>query len=110
MSTPEGTIKRKLRAFIDKAGGFWSNIYQDGIHGKTGDPDIVMCYKGRYVALECKSSDGRLTEDQKRRKKQILKAGGIFISPRSVEDLKKCMKEIDEMIENDDDGRHKEQS
>ena len=110
MSTPEGTMKKRLRAFIDKHKGFWSNIHQDGIHGKTGDPDMVMCYRGRYVALECKSSVGTLSEIQKHRREQILAAGGRYEVARTNEDVERCMREIDEEIENDNNGRHQEQS
>ena len=86
MSQPEAEIKRKIKRCIEDAGGYWCAI-KGGIHAKPGDPDLVVCYLGRFIAIEAKSSSGSLSEVQKTRARQITDAGGLHITARSVDDV-----------------------
>lgn len=95
MATPEGRLKGDIRRFLTDSGAFWSNV-QGGPGSKPGDPDIVVCYKGLYIGLEAKSSDGRQSPIQKVREKEILASGGIYKIVRSVEDVKEILRELDE--------------
>lgn len=55
-----------------------------------GVPDILVCYKGRFISIECKSPSGRLTELQRYNSEQIRLAGGYAItaySPADVQDF-----------------------
>ena len=42
---------------------FWKE--HGGPYGTSGIPDIIVCYKGRFIGMECKLPGGRLTELQK---------------------------------------------
>ena len=85
--TTEARIKKDLRLYLTGIGAFWSNI-QGGPGSKPGDPDMVVCYKGRYIGIEAKTKDGRQSEIQKVREKEIINAGGQYWVVRSVDDLK----------------------
>lgn len=77
--TPEKRVKKlvvnQLKAlkdcyyFYPVTGGF----------GKSGVPDIVGCYKGRFFALECKAGKNRPTPLQELNLSQIRNAGGAAL-------------------------------
>ena len=66
-----------------------------GPYGCAGIPDIICCYKGRFLGLECKLPGGRLTELQKRAIEKINRAGGIACRVESVEDAKRVIERVD---------------
>lgn len=92
MPTPEQVIKKDIKAYISRIGGFWS-VIQGGPFSKPGDPDIVCCINGHYVGIEAKTKTGRATELQLQRGREIEKAGGIFILARSVGDVEHGLRE-----------------
>lgn len=92
ITTPEQAIKRDLKRAIELRGGFWSCV-QGGVGSKPGDPDIVACIKGRYIGIEAKTPEGRLSDVQKHRRDQILQAGGLYATIRSVEALTRFLDE-----------------
>lgn len=94
MSTEESRIKTEIRKYLNGIGAFWSNV-QGGPGSKPGDPDIVVCYKGRYIGLEAKTLTGKQSPIQKIRMGEIRDAGGIYEIVRSVEDVKRVMEKIE---------------
>ena len=67
-----------------------------GLYGTSGIPDIVCCYKGRFLGFEAKLPGGRLTELQKRAIDRINRAGGIARRVESMEDVKAVIAQADE--------------
>ena len=55
--------------------------------GKIGAPDIICCWRGRFIGIEVKSSKGRQTEAQKEAQKKIESAGGLYLIVRDLKDL-----------------------
>jgi penicillin-binding protein-related factor A (putative recombinase) len=51
-----------------------------------GAPDIVCILKGRFIGLEVKTPKGKLSDDQGEFHRQILKAGGIVFTVRSLDE------------------------
>lgn len=66
----------------------------------NGCPDILICYRGRFLAVELKRPDGKGTTKplQKLRIRQIKAAGGHAISTHKLERVKKLIKEVDDEI------------
>ena len=104
--TPEQRIKNEIKRFITAQKGFWS-VIQGGPYSKPGDPDIVCCIKGLYVAIEAKTINGRLSDMQILRGKEIERAGGIWIVARSVGDVESEFRRRG-LIENGDQSRVEE--
>ena len=100
MTTPEGRLKKEIKALLDERGAFWSLI-PGGSYAKTGDPDIVVCYKGRYVGIEAKTPVGMQSQWQRLREEQIKAAGGVYILARSTDDVRAMLDEIDWRLENE---------
>lgn len=59
-----------------------------GMYGTAGLPDIICCFKGRFVAFEVKTPSGRLTKLQEATMRKIRDAKGEAFKLTSVEDVR----------------------
>ncbi len=92
----ERDIVAAIKKYLASLGGdvfFWKE--HGGPYGTSGIPDIICCYKGRFLGLEAKLPGGRLTELQKRALNRINAAGGIARRVESVEDVKAVIAQAD---------------
>ena len=55
--------------------------------GHPGDPDIEICHKGRFIAVELKSDTGSKTQAQKEFQSDFEAAGGRYVLARTLEDV-----------------------
>lgn len=53
----------------------------------AGIPDIVGCYRGRFIAFEVKTDVGRVSKLQEYTIRQIVAAGGMTSVVRSIADV-----------------------
>lgn len=95
MRQNESRIKTRIKAEFEARGAYCAPI-PEGTYGKPGDPDMVVCYKGRFIGAEGKTPEGCLRDVQKLRRSQIEAAGGIYAVVRSEEDARRVMDAIDE--------------
>lgn len=84
----ESAIKRDIKRWLVSRGYYWSSLDAGTVGHRMGDPDIVACIGGRYVAIEVKTLTGRLSPRQREVRELILDSGGIFCVARSVEDVR----------------------
>lgn len=56
-----------------------------------GTPDFLVCYKGRFIALECKVGNNEPTIEQMNCLTAIHKAGGTCEVIRCLQDVKKLL-------------------
>lgn len=87
------TIKRYLASLGSDVFYFKEH---GGPYGTAGVPDIICCYKGRFLGLEAKLPGGKLSELQRRAISKILRAGGLAGRVESVEDVKAFIYLVDE--------------
>lgn len=71
--------RQNTGAFVDSKNHFYR-------FGSKGSPDIVCIIGGRYVGLEVKTPKGKLSPDQAEFHRQIIKAGGIVFTVRSLDE------------------------
>ncbi len=76
-------------------GGVWVNVHGGSPYMNAGLPDIIGCYKGRFVAFEVKRPGGRLTALQSRWLQKIRDVGGIAEVVYSREQVIFILNEID---------------
>ena len=50
-----------------------------GGYGRSGIPDIIACYKGYFIAIECKAGFNKTTLLQDKELAAIATAGGITL-------------------------------
>lgn len=92
----ERDIVAAVKAYLTSLGKnvfFWKE--HGGLYGTSGIPDIIICYKGRFIGMECKLPGGHLTELQKRALKKISVAGGYAYRVESADDAKKIIEKVD---------------
>ena len=73
--TPEGKVKSKCVDILKKYGAYYFFPAQNG-YGRAGVPDIIACYRGHFLAIECKAGFNKPTALQEREMAAIQKAGG----------------------------------
>ena len=92
----ERDLVAAIKKYLISLGGdifFWKE--HGGPYGTSGIPDIICCYKGRFLGLEAKLPGGKLTELQKRTLDKINAAGGIAHRVESVDDVKAIIAQAD---------------
>lgn len=57
-------------------------------------PDIICCYRGKFVAFEVKTETCKTTALQESVINKIQKCGGKAVVIRSVEDVKALLEEM----------------
>jgi Holliday junction resolvase len=95
-STPEKKVKLKVRAILDWDKDIYYFTPMTGGYGRSGVPDIVGCYKGRFFAIECKAGKGTTTALQDKNIKEIKKAGGqvIVVNENNLEEVRLMLSEM----------------
>ena len=92
----EREIVAAIKKYLSSLGSdvfFWKE--HGSVYGTNGVPDIICCYKGQFIGLECKLPGGRLTALQKRTIEKINRAGGVACRVESVEDVKRVIERVD---------------
>ena len=67
-----------------------------GQYGTAGIPDIIVCHRGHFNALEAKVGKNTPTKLQTVTIEQIRKAGGTAAVVRSVADVKTIISELED--------------
>ncbi len=62
-----------------------------------GEPDLIACYKGHYLAFETKSKGNNPTPLQEYKLSEIRKAGGIAIPTYSLQEVEEVLNELSEI-------------
>ena len=73
--TPESKVKEKVVKILKEHGVYYFFPATHG-YGRSGVPDIICCYKGQFVAIECKAGNNKPTALQQRELKNIMTSGG----------------------------------
>jgi Holliday junction resolvase len=76
--TPERKVKQQVVALLKEAGAYYFFPSANGL-GRSGIPDIIACYEGRFIAIECKAGKGTTTALQERELKRIRETHGIAL-------------------------------
>lgn len=90
--TPEKKVKTQVKKQLDEMGIYHFSPYQAGM-GRAGIPDIIGCYRGLFVAIECKAGKGKTTALQEREINAIRTAKGLafVINEENVDQLKELL-------------------
>jgi Holliday junction resolvase len=74
-TTPEGKVKAKVKRILDNHKVYHFSPPGMGL-GRAGIPDIIACFNGKFIAIECKAGKGQPTLLQSRELGRIDMAGG----------------------------------
>ena len=90
--TPEGKVKDACVALLQRYGAYYF-FPATGGYGRSGIPDIVACYNGRFIGIECKAGDNKPTALQEREMAAIRAARGstLVIRETNIGELEKWL-------------------
>ncbi len=91
----EKNFETKLKNYLI-AQGAWVLKTWGGGYQRSGIPDLIVCYKGKFLGLELKSEGCKPTMLQLYELDQIQKAGGIgtVLKPSDFEEFKEFLKKL----------------
>jgi len=92
--TPEAKVKRKVVAQLKSLSAYYFYPVTGG-YGRSGVPDIVGCYNGRFFAIECKAGKNKPTPLQQKNIDEITSAhGSVWVANElNADDTAKILKE-----------------
>jgi Holliday junction resolvase len=90
----ESSIQEDILKYLKEVGAYAVKIHV-GSYQSQGTPDIICCYKGRFIGFELKNPGESATELQKYRIEQIQRAYGRAYVADSVEQVKEVLYDID---------------
>jgi Holliday junction resolvase len=76
--TPEAKVKKVVAQQLREIKAYYFYPATGG-YGKSGVPDIVGCYKGKFFGIECKAGKNKPTALQEKNLKDITESGGIAL-------------------------------
>lgn len=87
----ESDLIRKIGEYLKTVPDlfFWKE--HGGQYGTAGIPDIIVCYRGKFIAFECKVGNNKPTVLQAITVRQILKAGGYALVVRTLEEVRQVI-------------------
>ena len=85
----ESLIQSKILKHLQQRPDCW--VVKTIQCNQRGGPDLLLCYNGKFIALEVKSDTGRATKIQLAQMQRIRAAGGTAEIVRSIEDVKEIL-------------------
>ena len=91
-ATPESKVKKQVRQLLDEYEIYHFMPPANGF-GRAGIPDIIGCFRGQFIAVECKAGKNTTTALQDRELQRIKDAGGVsFVaSETNLNELKELL-------------------
>lgn len=71
-----------------------AEIIREAFSTKAGRADVLACYRGWFVAAECKSATGELSRQQQQFLDKITRAGGCAIEVRCMHDIISTLEQL----------------
>ena len=94
--TPEGKVKKKVKEYLQSIGAWYYMPVSNGM-GRVGCPDILVCYKGMFMAFETKAPGkiAHVTANQQREIDAIQRVNGLAHVVDDVEQVKAVIETIE---------------
>jgi Holliday junction resolvase len=98
--TPEKKVKDAVVKTLKQYGAYYFFPVTGGF-GRSGVPDIIACYKGNFVAIECKAGKNKPTALQEAEMSKIQGAQGIalVVNEKNINDVELLLNTITYMRE-----------
>jgi Holliday junction resolvase len=92
----EKNFENKVKAFLKDQGCWFIKYWGGGQFTKAGVPDLLVCCKGKFLAIELKGPTGKPSELQLYNIEAIRNAGGIalILYPEDFERFKELVRNL----------------
>ena len=86
----EKNLENKIKTYL-KSKGVWYIKIWGSMFTRSGIPDILCCINGKFVAIEVKSSIGKMSKLQEYEVEKVQKSKGLFycVRPQNFNEFKK---------------------
>lgn len=84
----ESVIQSKILRYLEQCCFCFKTIASN----KRGIPDIIICYKGKFIAFEVKAEKGKTSFMQEQQIQKIIDNGGEAYVVRSLEEVIEILK------------------
>jgi hypothetical protein len=93
--TPEAKVKKKVVDVLKKNDAYYF-FPATGGYGRSGVPDIVCCYRGIFIGIECKAGSNKPTALQEAEMQKISNAQGfvLVVNETNIEDVAILLRDI----------------
>ena len=90
--TPEGKVKAQVVKLLNAHDAYYFFPATGGF-GRSGVPDIIVCFKGHFIGIECKAKNNTPTALQLRELDKIKLAGGdsVVINETNIHLVKEIL-------------------
>lgn len=101
-------VKRMTKAITARTNVWMMKTHGDG-YQRVGIPDLLICYRGRFVAIEVKHQKpgetvdhllGRVTKRQQIELDDLSAAGAFTAVAWTVEQVEEILDAVDDVIDN----------
>ena len=94
----ESEITEGIRAYLRKRGAWEMKVLGGGrgvLKQRAGIPDLLVCYRGLFVALEVKRPRGKVSDAQALEIRRIQEAQGVAQVATGLPDVIKILDALD---------------
>lgn len=88
----EKTITNQILKYLKTKQECFAFKEHGGLYSTAGIPDIICCYRGKFVSFEVKTPSGKLSKLQEITIKRINEAGGMAFKVVSLQEVKDILK------------------
>lgn len=93
----EKLIENKIKQYLKSKGAYYVKYFGNQF-SQVGVPDILVCYKGKFIGIEVKNEKGKTSPLQDYNLASIKQAGGISLVARQITDVSKVLEDIDKSL------------
>ena len=90
----ESTLQRKIISLLREQGAYVFKAVGSPLQ-QRGTPDLLICWRGRFIALELKRPGEKASLLQEHEMERIMLAGGKAEVVTSVEEALQCISQRD---------------
>lgn len=74
---PEKAYENEIKDELKKRGAWYVKYWAGAMYTRSGVPDLLVCYKGNFLAIEVKGDQGVISDTQRAEMAKIEASGGI---------------------------------
>lgn len=89
----ESDFQEDVLEYLKTRGGHWTKVHVSAYQSQ-GEPDIIGCYMGAYVAFELKVDNNETSALQDYKLAEITSNGGYAFAPRTLKEVKEVLDDI----------------
>lgn len=92
----EKQFENKIKSYLKSKGAWFIKYWAGAQFTKSGIPDLLVCYKGKFIAIEVKAENGHPSELQLYNIRKIEEAGGkaFLLYPKDWLEFKKYIESL----------------